>query len=106
MTLPVSDLVLLADPLSNPTHADQGRRRAERGDPHRPDVAADPGNTGAWPPPPPASTAQASPERTSSTATDKGMATGAGLRWATGVGPAVSGLAPGSTIPASVRTPP
>ncbi|MFI6978344.1 hypothetical protein ACIBSV_07070 [Embleya sp. NPDC050154] len=104
MTRPVSDLVLLADLLSNPTHAKQGRRPVEVGDPHRPNGPVGPGNAGGFPPLPPAFTATASPAGTPSTATEK--VAGTALRWATAVGLAVSGLALGSAIPAAFRTPP
>lgn len=101
LTRPVSDLVLLADLLSNPTHARQGRRPAEEGDPHHP---GGPGHAGVFPPLPPAFTAPASPAKTPSTATEK--VAGTALRWVTAVGLAVSGLALGSAIPSSIRTPP
>lgn len=104
MTRPVSDLVLLADLLSNPTHARQGRRPAEQGDPHHPGPPAGPGKAGAFAPLPPASTTPASSAGKPPPAT--GKVVGRGLRWATAVGLAVSGLALGSAIPSSIRTPP
>ncbi|MFI6978967.1 hypothetical protein ACIBSV_10255 [Embleya sp. NPDC050154] len=104
LTRPVSELVLLANLLSNPTHARQGRRPAEQPDPRDARMPVGPTHTGAYPPPPPAFIAEKSPVGAPSRVAEKGA--GAGLRWATAVGLAVSGLALGSAIPASVRTPP
>lgn len=107
-TRPVSELVLLANLLSNPTHARQGRRPAEQPDRHDARLPVGPKHTGAYPPPPPAFIAEKPPVKAPSTVAEKGAGAGAGagLRWATAVGLAVSGLALGSAIPASVRTPP
>lgn len=104
MTRPVSELVLLANLLSNPTHARQGRRPAEQPAPHDAYMPVGPKSPGAYPPPPPAFIAEEPPVEAPSTVAEKG--TGAGLRWTTAVGLAGSGLALGSAIPASVRTPP
>ncbi|WP_126637836.1 hypothetical protein [Embleya hyalina] len=86
LTRPVSDLVLLTDLLRNPTRAARDGHPAARYDPHAP------GGTSA--------SAPESATRPSS------AAGGAGLRWVTAVGLAVSGVALGSAIPATFRTPP
>ncbi|MGW9212449.1 hypothetical protein ACWGR4_36475 [Embleya sp. NPDC055664] len=86
MTRPVSDLVLLTDLLRNPTYAAQDGRPATESDPHAP------GGTAAFAP-------ESAPRRSAA-------AGGAGLRWVTAVSLAVSGVALGSAIPATFRTPP
>ncbi|MYV96801.1 hypothetical protein GT354_00605 [Streptomyces sp. SID3343] len=96
---PVSDLVLLAELLSDPTHAGQGRRPVAEPDPR---VPHGPKGSGSVAPAPSAFAAAAPPARSPSAVVEAGT----GLRWAGAVGLAVSGLALGSAIPSSVRTPP
>ncbi|WP_161500957.1 hypothetical protein [Embleya scabrispora] len=86
MTRPVSDLVLLTDLLRNPTYATHDGRPATESDPRAPEGTA-------------ASAPESAPKPSSA-------AGGAGLRWVMAVGLAVSGVALGSAIPATYRTPP
>ncbi|MYS84662.1 hypothetical protein [Embleya scabrispora] len=122
---PVSDLVLLAELLSDPTHADQGRRPVAEPAPRvqagpraaaAPKPAPAPAPAPVPTPAPSAFTIEARPARAPSPAAqagpgaesgaEAGTEAGTGLRWATAVGLAVSGLALGSAVPSSVRTPP